>query len=143
MSDPVRRLRATEKTLAKYRNRPFDWHGASCIHLVRSHALNMGHRALPPLPAFRSATGAMTALRKQGCANLTDLMDMHFARIPPAMMMLGDVAALTGEDENSGPFEALVLFDGATSLLGWHAHAPDGIRAIKDAMGAVKLAWRL
>lgn len=140
MNDQIRRFEATNKTLAKYRSKAFDWHGASCIHLVRSQAINMGHRGLPQLPAFRSATGALTALRGRGCESLTELMDRHFARITPAQMMLGDVASLPGD---GGPFPALVLFDGLHSLLGWHDSAPDAVRAIKDAIAAVDTAWRL
>lgn len=144
MIDQIRRLEATNKTLAKYRNRAFDWHGASCIHLVRFHALAMGHAGLPKLPPFRSATGALTALRGQGCNSLTELMDKHFARIAPAQMMLGDVAVLPGDAEaGANPFASLVIFDGIGSLLGWHASAPEGVRAIKNAMASVELAWRL
>lgn len=139
MNDQIRRAEATNKTLDKYRRRAFDWHGASCIHLVRSHAINMGHRGLPMLPAFRSAKGALTALRSQGCLTLPELIDRHFARISPAQMMMGDVAALPCDD---GPWPALVLFDGVGSLLGWHDGSPDAIRAIKDAMTAIDIAWR-
>jgi len=138
--DQIRRLEATNRTLAKYRHRAFDWHGASCIHMVRFHALAMGHRGLPKLPPFRSATGALTALRGQGCESLTELMDRHFPRIAPAQMMLGDVAVLPGE---SGPFPSLHLYDGIGSLLGWHETAPEGVRAIKNAMSSVETAWRL
>jgi hypothetical protein len=45
---------ATNKTIAKYRNRPFDWKTqATCIHLARTQLRNLGHRPRR-IPEFQS-----------------------------------------------------------------------------------------
>lgn len=134
-----RRRAGTERTLAKYRARPFDWaKGATCIHLARTQARNLGHRP-PALPRFRSAVGARTALRSTGHDTLEALLDSLFERIPPAFMRLGDLATLPGD----GPFPAVMVFDGGAKLLGWHDADPSGIKPVARAMGDVLGAWRL
>ena len=139
MKDLERRRVGTEATLAKYRARPFDWaDAATCIHLARAQARNLGHRP-PAIPRFRSAIGARTALAKVGYDTLEALLDRLFARISPASMLLGDLAALPGE----GPFPALMIFDGGAKLLGWHAADPSGIKPVARAMTDITGAWRL
>jgi hypothetical protein len=139
VKDLERRRVGTEATLAKYRLRPFDWaSAATCIHLARSQARNLGHRP-PAIPRFRSAVGARTALAAQGHGTLEALLDSLFPRIAPAAMLLGDLAALPGE----GPFPAIMIFDGGAKLLGWHGADPSGIKPVARAMGEIVGAWRL
>lgn len=137
----IERKRATDRTLDKFRDRPFDWHGASCIHLARTQAVNMGHR-VPMLPAFRSAIGAATALKKTGHATLIDLLDSQFVRIPPAFMWIGDLCAGPPSEEVPG-FCALGLTDGQGNVLGWHDNDGTKLSAIKAGMGQLVAAWRL
>ena len=132
------RARATERTVASFQ-RPFDWDGASCIHLVHAHAIAMGHEP-PPLPMFRSCQGALRGLLKTGHRTLEGLMDSLFERIAPAQMLVGDVAMLPGEDRR---LKALVIFDGHLSVAGWHEAHPDRLVWIKHMQADLIAAWRL
>lgn len=132
------RVTATEKTLAKFRGRPFDWKtGATCIHLARTQARNM-RRRVPALPRFTSAVGARTALRKTGHESLEALLDSLFERIAPARMLVGDLALLPGDDALGG----IVIADGFGTMLGWHEAAPV-LSPIVGAVGECRGAWRL
>ena len=135
----TKRAAILKKTLAKYEGRSFDWStGATCIHLVRTHLKNMGHK-VPMVPRFRTALGAKKALLTTGHDNLESLLDAHLERIPPAMMLIGDIALLEGEaDEVS--FDAAVVSAGAGGkVFGWHPDAP--VFANLEPL-AIKAAWR-
>lgn len=139
----IERTAATEKTLAKYRSKPFCWKsGATCIHLARFHARNLGHKP-PAIPRFQSAIGARTALKSTGHATLESLLDSMFERIPPAFMLVGDLAMLEGDDDGGETFGSLAVYSGLTMLLGWHESAPEGVRPCFTADGNLKAAWRL
>ena len=138
MSELVRRARATEKTLAKYRFRPFDWRGATCIHLARTQMRNMGHRP-PPIPRFWSIIGARRALADRGLECVADLLDqIGLPRIPPGMMLVGDLAAVPGQ----AGMDAIFVNAGG-KLLGWREDHDGGIVPVADALPHVTAAWRL
>lgn len=133
------RAERTEKTLAKYRTKPFDWkRGATCIHLARTQARNMGHHP-PSLPRFTSPIGARTALRSSGHDTLEALLDSLFPRIVPAQMLVGDLA-LIGSEDGLG---TITIFDGLSMLLGWFDEDPSALRPVANGMGLVTGAWRL
>lgn len=133
------RAAATNRTVAHFQNRPFDWDGASCIHLARLQAENMGH-TVPPLPAFRSRQGALRGLLKTGHPTLESLLDSLFERIAPAQMLVGDIGMLPGEDRR---LRALVVFDGHLSTAGWHEADPSRLVWIKNMQSDLVAAWRL
>ena len=137
MSDLIRRQEATTKTLAKYRNVPFDWRNrATCIHVARSQARNMGHRP-PAIPDFRSAIGARRALKDTGFATVEALLDSMFERIAPAYMLVGDLALVPGDEG----FESIFVSAGE-KMLGWIETDPSGMRPISMAI-VPSAAWRL
>lgn len=133
------RAQATEATVQYFADRPFDWNGASCIHLAHCHAINMGHQP-PPLPMFRSRQGALRGLLKTGHRSVEALMDSLFERIAPARMLVGDIAMLPGEDKR---LKALVIFDGHLSVAGWHEAHPEKLVWIKAMQTELIAAWRL
>ncbi len=133
------RADATSRTAAHFANKPFDWDGASCIHLAHVHATNMGHE-VPPLPMFRSRQGALRGLLKTGHHTLESLMDSLFERIPPAQMLVGDIGMLPGEDRR---LRALVIYDGHKSVAGWHEADPTRLVWIKNIQSDLVAAWRL
>lgn len=136
MSDLLRRKKATEKSLMKYKDKPFSWEdGSTCIHFVRSHAVNMGHK-VPRLPRLKSEVGARFALKKNGWSGVSEMMNEYFTPIAPANMLLGDVAVLRGE----GDFEALVICAGL-KFLGWHG--TDLSRLHNIVVNEVDGAWKL
>lgn len=133
------RAKATNRTVAQFEGRPFDWDGASCIHLAHVHATNMGH-IVPPLPMFRSRQGALRGLLKTGHRTLEQLLDSLFDRIAPAQMLVGDLAMLPGEEKR---LRAIAVFDGHLSVAGWHEAHPEKLVWIKSMQAELVAAWRL
>lgn len=132
----IARRDATQKTFDKYRHRPFDWNGATCIHLARTQLRNMGHKP-PRIPAFRSALGAKRAMEAAGYASVADIFDgLGLPRIAPANMKIGDIAILPGE----GGWDAVVISAGG-KLLGWHGASDEGLQPIGEAVAHITGAW--
>lgn len=136
------RQAATEKTLARFRGKPFSWAGANCVRLARVQAVNMGHK-LPPIPQFRSALGAKRALASRGADSVTALLDQHFARLPgPAHAWLGDL--VVGPADPAHGLEAIGIADGQGNIWGWseqNGHAE--LVPMLFANAALTGAWRL
>lgn len=142
MNETQRRVAATQATQKRFQGRAFDWsRQATCLHMVRYHAAQMGHK-LPVVPRFRSALGAMKALKSEGVETLPELMDKHFMRIPASRMLAGDVAAFPG---NEGGFDALFVYGQLRACLGWHQDAPDCqiARLTDEGYRLCKGAWRI
>lgn len=138
MTELERRALAVKNTQARFEGRPFDWRkSATCIHLVRFHAAQMGHD-VPTVPRFRSALTAKRALAATGWQTLPALLDSMFDRIPPAFARVGDVMALPGD----GGFEAIVIRAGVNKWIGWHEDAA-GCTVVSADMDAAIGAWRL
>lgn len=137
MADLAARVAATERVVARFRNKPFDWRAAAtCVHLARAQMRALGHRP-PTIPPFRSAPGALRALRAAGFADVAAMLDSLLPRIAPAAMWPGDLAVIEGEP----PFDAIVIGAGG-KVLGWHGSMLDrGLVPIVDA--PIKAAWRL
>lgn len=136
------RARATDAVLAQYRDRAFDWSGANCIRLARAQAVALGHQ-VPPVPLFRSATGAVRALRKRGAGSVAELLDRWFVPILPAQMIVGDLATLPTDPAEPGALAAVVVADGIGNLFGWHDADPSRLSVIKFAAADIVRAWRL
>ncbi|KPF74569.1 hypothetical protein IP68_12475 [Blastomonas sp. AAP25] len=141
MRESEQRRLATTATAERFIGKPFDWTGqGTCIHLARFHASQMGHD-LPIVPRFRSALGAMKALRETGAESLPELLDGMFLRIPVAFMRVGDMMATPGDQG----FHAIYIKADKSKFLGWHESVPDctfvdiGDDGIRMAEGA----WRL
>lgn len=132
----VRRAEATRKTMARYRNKRFDWgERATCIHMARYHLRQMGHRP-PSIPDFRSALGARRALEKTGFGSVPALLDSMLPRITPAEMLVGDLAVFAGDEG----MECVGVSAGG-KILAWHEDAPNGIKPliVSEILGA----WRV
>jgi hypothetical protein len=114
------RAKRTKKTLSKFEGRGFKWDGgATCIHLFRTHLKNMGHK-VPVVPRFYSALSAKRAMTEAGFDDLEQMADSFLERIPPASMLLGDVALMEGDEI----FDAIVIAVGAGGkVIGWHEDA--------------------
>jgi len=129
------RRAATQRTIDKYRARPFDWRArATCIHLARTQLRNLGHRP-PPIPDFRSALGARRALARTGFASVAALLDSMLPRIAPASMLIGDLAAIEGDDG----LECIVISAGG-KMLGYHVGDATGLKNL--IVTAFVGAWR-
>lgn len=138
--DLIRRKRATEATLAKYRPLAFDWKkGITCVHMARFHLRKMGHR-VAELPRIRGIIGAKRALAQRGWDDVTAMLDAQesLTRIAPAMMLPGDLAALPDESGLDG----IVICAGRHKLLGWHQDWNGGMVEMEANLDALKGAWR-
>lgn len=136
------RARRTERTIERYRKKPFSWTGANCIRLAAAQARAMGHK-VPPVPLFRSVEGARRALAAEGFDSVTALLDAHFDRLPsPAFAWVGDLCAGPASDEHG--LEAIGISDGQGNLFGWHAaNGFTELAVIKFAAADLTAAWRL
>lgn len=131
MSELERRRVALEATLAKYRGRKLDFCRADCARMIRFHLLQMGHKP-PPLPRYRSAVGAVRAMKETG--GISAVLDSFLPRIPYARMLPGDVAILEGTDG----MEAATICLGH-KLWGWHQHSEEPVNMVFSEIAA---AWR-
>lgn len=142
--DLIRRQQAVEKTKARFFGKEFKLGSNDCWKLARHHLKAMGH----PMPGsgrqYTTPAGAAFALKEKNCRNLADVMDLFLERIPPASMLLGDIALLRSEPEEGTAFElgTLMVHLGTTKALGWHPDTP--ILAVVDLIdpAAVQAAWR-
>lgn len=136
----------TEMVIEALRDVPFNWNGASCIHLARAQAFALGHQ-VPCVPRFKTARGAMRALKKQGAASVAELLDQWFPRHPaPAFARVGDLVLLPGENdagERDEMWDSVFIADGQGNLFGWHGSQPDRLSVVKWAQADALAAWRL
>ena len=142
MNELQRRVAATQATQKRFEGREFNWsRQATCLHMIRFHAAQMGHK-VPIVPRFRSAVGAMKALREQGVETLPELMDKHFPRIPAARLLVGDVIAVPGLE---GGFDALMIYGQLRAVLGWQEESPlcQTARLTDEGYALHTGAWRL
>lgn len=140
MSDLLRRARALDAAKAKYGKREFSWEdGVTCVHLLRSHLVKMGHKP-PPLPRITSLIGARSALKKRGWANVIEMLDAQrgLFRIAPAEMLPADVAVL----ESADGIGAIFLCAAPRKLIGWRDDAPAMI-VLDLSFEHITGAWRV
>lgn len=141
MNEMLRRQKATQATLDKYRDKPFSWEkGYTCLHMLRFHLRQMGHKP-EPLPRIRSAVGARRALDARGWKDVGEMLDSMLPRIPYASMLLGDVALFQSGDG----FGAITIGVSETSMIGpkvmgWHDSAP-GLTQLEPL--EISGAWRV
>lgn len=137
MNDLLRRQRATEKTLERYRGKAFDWRrGITCVHLMRFHLRAMGHR-LESVPRFRSAFAARRELDRRGLADVSELLDAMLPRIAPARMLLGDLA-VAGSADGLG---SIFVCAGPQKIIGWREDSAELV-TLDIGLGELDGAWR-
>jgi hypothetical protein len=138
LPEPVRRKEATQATLDKFKGQPFDWgEGRHCVRLAHFHLRQMGQKP-PTLPRIRSALAAKKALRERGWASVSDMLDSILVRIPPAMMQLGDVATVEGDQG----LDALFVCAGPNRLFGWREDEAGAV-VLEVTFDQVKGSWRV
>ena len=133
-----RRRRATERTRQKYIGREFDWkRWRHCIALARYQAVQLGHRP-PPIRPIRGPVSAKRELAKRGFGSAIELLDGEFARIAPAQMLLGDLAAVKGVDG----LDCIMVNVGPGRLMGWREDVAELVVLVVD-LSDIDAAWRL
>jgi hypothetical protein len=135
-----RRRRATQRTLDKFRGKPFSWQRATtCIHVTQFHLRAMGMK-VQPVPRVRGPVAARRAMEARGWRDVGDLLAATgLARIPAAMMLLGDLASFPSSDGMGG----ILICAGPQKLMGWredHLHSFTMLDVSLDEIGE---AWRV
>lgn len=131
MTDVIRRQKALEATMEKYRGKALDFKTADCVRMARFHLIQMGHK-VPKLPRYQSSVGAIRALKAAG--GMVAILDSFLPQIPYARMLPGDLAVLEGEDD----MDAVVICVGH-KVMGWHQDADTLVNIIPNQ---IKAAWR-
>lgn len=136
-----RRREATQATLDKFRGLPFDWQeGRHCVRMAHYHLRQMGWRSpkLPTIPRVRSPLAAKKALKDKGFDSVTEWLDSILERIPPAMMLLGDIAVVEGV----GGLDAVFVCAGPRRMFGWREDQPGAV-VLEVGLDEVQGAWRV
>ncbi len=138
MHEAIRRKEATERTLKKYRSKAFDWQsGVTCIHMARTQMRAMGHKP-PKMPRIRSAIGAHRALKERDCKTVGEFLGSLHPEIPPAQMLLGDLAVVEGDEE----LGSILICAGPLKLFGWREDV-EGLVMMEVSLDQVSGAYRL
>jgi hypothetical protein len=137
MMNLKQRVERTEQVLARFRDKPFAWNSrGNCIHLAKAQARALGVRT-PSVPRFSSYSGAVKALKGTGHDTLEALLDTMFRRIPPAKLLVGDLAMVAGV----APFGSLTIACGGAYVLGWHEQDLTRMVPIEIARSEFIAAW--
>lgn len=133
-----RRVDAAQKTLDRFKGKPFKFGRWDCAQMVFFHLRAMGRplKAAARAGSYHSLLGGVKQLKKAGHDDLVALMDSHLERIPPAAALAGDIVAMPGLE---GP-GALTVAMGNGRVLGYHEEAEGAV-----VMQPVEMvvAWRV
>lgn len=136
LHEGVRRQRALERTLERFRNKAFSWEGGrTCVHLARWHLKHSGHK-VQAVPKVDGALAAKKAMKDRGWKSVSEMLDSLLERIAPAQMVLGDIAVLPGEG-----MEGIVICAGPRRVFGWHEGGALPVMMEPD-MTQITGAWR-
>ena len=136
MTPLERRHAAIEATMARYRDRPFEWGKVDCAKVAAFHLKKLGHKILiSKAGSYSSALGAARALKRLGYTNLSEMAEgVGLTPIPYSRMLLGDIAEVEGE----GPLGAIGLYAGNGNIFAFHEDHP-GLVTI--APNTILRAW--
>lgn len=135
----IRRSKAVEKTLSRFGGKAFALGSNDCVKLVRFHLTQLGHK-LPSTGHYKTATEAAKNLRKHGVKNIEQLWDKYLERIPPASMLLGDIAMPPSDPDAPASKLGTVLIKVAPAkFLGWH---PNHEMLAVMEITQIDAAWR-
>jgi hypothetical protein len=120
MSDLIRRRRAIAATRKAYEGRAHRFGTVDCVKVGARHVRHMGHKralGMGKAGSYRSAKGAMVALRRAGFARVADALDRAgFPRIAPAAALPGDLLVAPG---SHGLDAVMIVIDGHVAM-GFH-----------------------
>jgi hypothetical protein len=139
MIEMVRRQKAAQATVNRFKGAPFAYGRNDCVRMAVFVLRQMGHRPhLGRAGTYSSARGAVRALKRAGFASLAEAMDgQHLARIAPAAALPGDLVMIPAE----APFDgALTVAVGNGRVLGYHQDL-DGADILQPVQYLA--AWRL
>lgn len=139
MTEMLRRQRAAQATVDRFRGVPFAYGKNDCARLAAFALRQMGHKpGLAKAGSYSSALGAARALKRLGHDDLASGLDaLGLLRIPPIAALPADLIMLPGEGAFGG---AIAMAVGNGRVLGYHEDL-DGA----DILQPVEFvgAWRL
>ncbi|MDQ5915939.1 MAG: hypothetical protein QG584_1832 [Pseudomonadota bacterium] len=138
MNALVRRQKAVQATMERFRDRAFAWGSVDCAKMVAFHLKQMGHKVrLSKAGQYKTALGATAALKRLGYETLPDAMDGHgFTRIAPAFALIGDVVSFASDH----PIGALGIVVGNGNMMAFHElHTLPVIMS----MGRIDTGWQV
>jgi hypothetical protein len=143
VKDLNRRHRALLKTQARFGRKPAKLGSEDCVQLTRFHLKAMGHKNLPSTGRYQTGAGAVRALRNAGFKTLGEMMDSLLPRIPPAMMLPGDVGLVAADPEDPTAMlgGGLVICLG-TKFWAWMPDRPQELSAVEPFAQPYIAAWR-
>jgi hypothetical protein len=146
----LRRQEALEKTLERFRDKPFKLGKDDCVQAARFHLRAMGHSP-PATGHYATAIGARRALgaaiKKKGGKSykqprLDHLLDLLLPRIAPAAMLPGDLALLPEDEDGAVGLGGTVVISVGTKFFAWHPDA-EGFSVLEPIVDRpFTAAWR-
>lgn len=141
----LRRQEATEKTLKRFNNRPFEIGEVDCGQLVLFHLRALGIK-IPKnkLQNYKSLVQARAAIREAyGVTSLEKALDKWLDRINVANAVLGDIIALPAHEDQHG-LGALAIYLGNGAALMFEQDQPTLVsaRMTFDPEAPPLAAWR-
>jgi hypothetical protein len=116
--DLVRIMKATQKTVDRFKGRTFEEGRVDCIQLANGHAGHMGKRV--KIPEYGDLESAARTLRQMGFRTLGEALDANFRRIDPHQAMMGDLIEMPG----GNGFSSIAVAVGNGRVLGFHEDIP-------------------
>lgn len=138
MKPLVKRKKATDATIERFRGKAFAWGSVDCAKMVAFHLKQLGHKVrLSKAGPYKTARGAKGALKRLGYDTLPEAMDGHgFERIAPAFALVGDVVSFDADHE----IGALGIVVGNGNMLAFHEAQE---LPVVMTMGKILTAWRV
>lgn len=136
MKPLVRRQKAVEATMERFRGKGFAWGSVDCAKMVAFHLKQLGHKVrLSKAGGYTTALGARAACRRMGGETLPEVLDaLGFTRITPASALLGDIVSFPSDHE----IGALGIVVGNGNMMAFHeAHDQPVIMS----MNLIDAAW--
>lgn len=135
----ILRRDAAQSTLDRFLDKPFAWGKADCVRMVAHNLRALGYRPnLARGGSYSSEVAAKRALKAAGFTRLEETMDgIGLPRIPSASALVGDIVALTADDD----WPALGVALGNGSVLAFNAHTGRA-GVCKPAAADIVAAWR-
>jgi hypothetical protein len=133
------RTEIAQATLDRFKGHPLTYGRHDCVQMAAFHLRASGYRVLLSKGGrYRSAIGAVRALRRAGYQDLFGALDdLGLVRIAPAAAIVGDIVALPSEEEI---LPALTIALGNGRVIGWHPDA-EGAAVLQPL--AFEAAWRV
>lgn len=135
----IRKRDAAQDALDHWSKREFKLGSADCAQMTARHLRQLGYSVkMPPSGSYRTARGAVRAMRRLGHESLTAWLDsLGLERITPASAVAGDILQLPAEH----PLGALAVALGNGAALAWVEDLPSGATTIRPL--AFSTAWRV